>query len=73
MIVDLPIHGNFKQHPPYTPIDVPVDMLKKLDKLHTSPALWYMSQFFMYMMRPKKALQDKIDNFLSETDGPLVG
>lgn len=72
-IVELPIHGDFSTHPPYTPIDVPDYLLEKLERLHTSPALWYMGQFVKYMMKPKQQLQEKIEKFHANAGGPLVG
>ena len=72
MIVDLP-PGNFNSHPPYTPIDVPTEILSVLEKLHSSPALWWMGQFLKYMMRPKKSLEEKISNFTAKIEHPIVG
>ena len=72
-IVELPVHGDFSTHPPYTPIDVPDYLLEKLENLHTNPALWYMGQFIKYMMRPKQQLKEKIEKFQAGVGGPLIG
>jgi len=73
VVFELPPHGNFGNHPPHTPIDVPADILSKLEKLHDAPALWWMGQFLMYMMRPKKKLQERIDKLTAKIKHPFVG
>ena len=73
MIVDLPPHGDFNSHPPNTPFDVPSKMLSLLEKLHSSPALWWMGQFLKYMMRPKESLKENIRSLAVKIEHPVVG
>ena len=51
---------NFPQHPNLPPA-VPVDLAKRISKIHSNPSLWWYSQIMKYILRPNRKLQSALE------------
>ncbi|KAM3918065.1 alpha-(1,6)-fucosyltransferase isoform 1-T2 [Leptodactylus fuscus] len=60
-VVELPIVDSLHPRPPYLPLGVPEDLADRLIRLHGDPAVWWVSQFVKYLIRPQPWLEKEIE------------
>lgn len=60
-VVELPIVDSLHPRPPYLPLGVPEDLADRLIGLHGDPAVWWVSQFVKYLIRPQPWLEKEIE------------
>ncbi|XP_056679666.1 alpha-(1,6)-fucosyltransferase-like [Monodelphis domestica] len=60
-VVDLPIVDFLHPRPPYLPLAIPEDLADRLVRIHGDPAVWWVSQFVKYLIRPQPWLKKKIE------------
>ncbi|OCT66425.1 hypothetical protein XELAEV_18042675mg [Xenopus laevis] len=60
-VVELPIVDSLHPRPPYLPLGVPEDLADRLIRLHGDPAVWWVSQFVKYLIRPQLWLEKEIE------------
>lgn len=74
-VLTLPIIDSLHPRPPYLPLSIPKDISARLIKAHGDPAVWWISQFVFYLLRP----QEQLVQFLQEMEQkmefkkPIVG
>uniref|UniRef100_A0A8C2RKK2 Alpha-(1,6)-fucosyltransferase n=1 Tax=Capra hircus TaxID=9925 RepID=A0A8C2RKK2_CAPHI len=60
-VVELPIVDSLHPRPPYLPLAVPEDLADRLVRVHGDPAVWWVSQFVKYLIRPQPWLEKEIE------------
>uniref|UniRef100_A0A8C9FZ33 Fucosyltransferase 8 n=1 Tax=Pavo cristatus TaxID=9049 RepID=A0A8C9FZ33_PAVCR len=60
-VVELPIVDSLHPRPPYLPLAVPEDLADRLIRVHGDPAVWWVSQFVKYLIRPQPWLEKEIE------------
>lgn len=60
-VVELPIVDSLHPRPPYLPLAVPEDLADRLIRMHGDPAVWWVSQFVKYLIRPQPWLEKEIE------------
>ncbi|XP_023558597.1 alpha-(1,6)-fucosyltransferase isoform X2 [Octodon degus] len=60
-VVELPIVDSLHPRPPYLPLAVPEDLADRLLRVHGDPAVWWVSQFVKYLIRPQPWLEKEIE------------
>lgn len=60
-VVELPIVDSLHPRPPYLPLAVPEDLADRLVQVHGDPAVWWVSQFVKYLIRPQPWLRKEIE------------
>lgn len=59
--MELPIVDSLHPRPPYLPLAVPEDLADRLIRVHGDPAVWWVSQFVKYLIRPQPWLEKEIE------------
>lgn len=74
-VVQLPIIDSVAPRPPHLPQAVPADLAARISRLHGHPFVWWVGQFFKFLLRPQPAtaamLNDTAANMNYKT--PIVG
>uniref|UniRef100_A0A7N5KIK7 Fucosyltransferase 8 n=1 Tax=Ailuropoda melanoleuca TaxID=9646 RepID=A0A7N5KIK7_AILME len=60
-VVELPIVDSLHPRPPYLPLAIPEDLADRLVRVHGDPAVWWVSQFVKYLIRPQPWLEKEIE------------
>ncbi|NXW18109.1 FUT8 fucosyltransferase, partial [Circaetus pectoralis] len=60
-VVELPIVDSLHPRPPYLPLAIPEDLADRLIRVHGDPAVWWVSQFVKYLIRPQPWLEKEIE------------
>lgn len=74
-VVELPIVDSLHPRPPYLPLGVPEDLVNRLMRLHGDPAVWWVSQFVKYLIRPQSWLEKEIEDSTKKLGfkHPIIG
>lgn len=74
-VVELPIVDSLHPRPPYLPLAVPEDLAERLVRVHGDPAVWWVSQFVKYLIRPQPWLEKEIEEATKKLGfkHPVVG
>ena len=60
-VIELPIVDSLHPRPPYLPLAIPEDLADRLIRVHGDPAVWWVSQFVKYLIRPQPWLEKEIE------------
>uniref|UniRef100_A0A8D0H842 Alpha-(1,6)-fucosyltransferase n=1 Tax=Sphenodon punctatus TaxID=8508 RepID=A0A8D0H842_SPHPU len=60
-VVELPIVDSLHPRPPYLPLAIQEDLADRLIRVHGDPAVWWVSQFVKYLIRPQPWLEKEIE------------
>jgi glycoprotein 6-alpha-L-fucosyltransferase len=54
---------------------LPEDLARRINVLHGDPAVWWIGQFFKYLLRPQPATSDAFDAYAKRVrfQKPIVG
>ena len=74
-IVEIPFHHLMKPPPDYLPPSIPEDLADRLIRMHGNPIVWWIGQFFKYLLRPNEETFKLYTEAEKERDPskPLVG
>ncbi|XP_023582068.1 alpha-(1,6)-fucosyltransferase isoform X5 [Trichechus manatus latirostris] len=74
-VVELPIVDSLHPRPPYLPLAIPEDLADRLIRVHGDPAVWWVSQFVKYLIRPQPWLEKEIEEATKKLgfQHPVIG
>ena len=74
-IVEIPFIDRMKPHPDFLPPSIPEDLAPRLVRLHGNPIVWWIGQFFKYLLRPQEDTLKLYKEAEKERDlsKPMVG
>ncbi|XP_067311425.1 alpha-(1,6)-fucosyltransferase [Pseudorasbora parva] len=74
-VIELPIVDSLHPRPPYLPLAIPEDLADRLQRLHGDPAVWWVSQFVKYLIRPQAWLMKEIQEATTKLGfkHPIIG
>ncbi|XP_075232780.1 alpha-(1,6)-fucosyltransferase 8 isoform X2 [Lycorma delicatula] len=74
-VVQLPIVDSIAPRPPYLPLSIPKDLAPRISRLHGNPFVWWVGQFFKYLLRPQPATKTMLDTAAEKLNfkKPIVG
>lgn len=74
-IIDLPIIDSLNPRTSYLPLAIPEDLAPRLKRLHGDPIVWWVGQFFKYLLRMQPDTQSMLDEGMQKLgfQKPIVG
>ncbi|XP_073720878.1 alpha-(1,6)-fucosyltransferase-like [Misgurnus anguillicaudatus] len=74
-VIELPIVDSLHPRPQYLPLAIPEDLADRLQRLHGDPAVWWVSQFVKYLIRPQAWLTKEIEETTAKLGfkHPIIG
>lgn len=74
-VIELPIVDSLHPRPQYLPLAIPEDLADRLQRLHGDPAVWWVSQFVKYLIRPQDWLTKEIEETTAKLGfkHPIIG
>lgn len=74
-VLVLPIIDSLIPRPPYLPLSIPEDLAPRLKRLHGDPIVWWVGQFLKYLLKPKHAIREMLENGMEKLGWkkPIVG
>lgn len=74
-VIELPIVDSLHPRPPYLPLAIPEDLADRLQRLHGDPAVWWVSQFVKYLIRPQAWLMKEMEEATNKLGfkHPIIG
>uniref|UniRef100_A0A2S2Q3C9 Alpha-(1,6)-fucosyltransferase n=1 Tax=Sipha flava TaxID=143950 RepID=A0A2S2Q3C9_9HEMI len=70
-----PPYPSPRLRPRFIPVVLPEDLARRINVLHGDPAVWWIGQFFKYLLRPQPATSDAFDAYAKRVrfQKPIVG
>lgn len=74
-VVQLPIVDSIAPRPPYLPLSIPKDLAPRISRLHGNPFVWWVGQFFKFLLRPQLSTKTMLDSAAEKLGfkKPIVG
>lgn len=75
LVVNVPIIDSLQPRPSYLPLAIPADIAPRLKRLHGDPIVWWVGQFFKFLLRPQHNTQEMLNQGLEKLGWkkPIVG
>lgn len=70
-----PQDSSSRLRPRFIPVVLPEDLARRINVLHGDPAVWWIGQFFKYLLRPQSWTSETFDAYADRVrfQKPIVG